>query len=146
LASRRRITNISTGNFTSADFNKPFAPGRTPFDWLSRDPAEVDKYVADPLCGFPFTVQLAIDLLDALGPLTKPETIAGIPKTLPVYVFRGARDPIGANVQGLIDAYRKAGLDVAARIYPEARHETLNEINRDEVARDLIGWLDRAIA
>lgn len=125
------------------DFNKPFEPARTPFDWLSRDPAEVDKYIADPLCGFPFTVQLAIDILDAIGPIASKETVARIPKALPIYVFSGARDPVGARLQSLIDAYRAAGLTrVTQRLYADARHETLNETNRDEVTADLIGWLN----
>ncbi len=124
------------------DFNKPFRPARTDFDWLSRDPVEVDKYIADPLCGFPFTVQLAIDLLDALGPIAARETVARIPKALPIYLFSGARDPVGAKLDGLIDAYRNAGLaGVTTRRYPDARHETLNEINRDEVTADFLGWL-----
>ncbi len=124
-------------------FNKKFAPNRTDFDWLSRDEKEVDKYVADPLCGFPFTVQLAIDLVDALGGLTAPQNLARIRKDLPIYIFSGSADPVGENLTGLIEAYRKAGLtNVSSRVYPEARHETLNEINRDEVTADLIAWLD----
>jgi alpha-beta hydrolase superfamily lysophospholipase len=127
-------------------FNKKFSPARTEFDWLSRDPAEVDKYVADPLCGFPFTVQLAVDLLDALGEGTRPETVARIPKTLPVYIFSGASDPVGANINGLIDSYRRGGLArIAVQIYPEGRHEMLNEINRDEVTRDLVTWLGKIV-
>jgi alpha-beta hydrolase superfamily lysophospholipase len=122
--------------------NKPFRPARTPFDWLSRDPDEVDKYVEDPLCGFALTNQLAADLVGALSDLASPALAARIPKSLPIYVFSGARDPVGAKLQGLLDVYRAAGLDVTAKIYPEARHETLNEINRDEVTRDLISWLD----
>jgi alpha-beta hydrolase superfamily lysophospholipase len=121
--------------------NKPFRPARTPYDWLSRDPAEVDKYVADPLCGFPLTNQLAADLVGALADLASPQLAARIPKTLPIYVFGGARDPVGAKLQGLLDVYRTAGLNVTAKIYPDARHETLNEVNRDEVTRDLIAWL-----
>jgi alpha-beta hydrolase superfamily lysophospholipase len=124
-------------------FNKPFAPARTPFDWISRDAAEVDAFMADPMCGIDFTVQLAIDLLDALGPLTRPSMIAGIPKNLPIYIFSGENDPVGPNLKGLIAAYRHAGLTrVTSRIYPGGRHEMLNEINRDEVTRDLIAWLD----
>ena len=127
-------------------FNKPFAPARTPFDWLSRDGAEVDKYAADPLCGFQASVQLWIDLLDALGGIAKPARQARIPKRLPVYVIAGARDPVSANTKGLrqlLAAYRAAGLErVTHRFYPEARHELFNEVNRDEVTRDLIAWLD----
>jgi alpha-beta hydrolase superfamily lysophospholipase len=124
-------------------FNKPFEPARTPFDWLSRDQKEVDAYVADPYCGFPFSAQLAIDVLDALPGLLAPERLARIRKDLPIYVFSGERDPVGANVEGLIDDLRAAGFSrLTSRIYPDARHETLNETNRDEVTRDLISWLD----
>lgn len=125
------------------EFNRRFEPARTAFDWLSRDAAEVDKYIADPLCGFPFTTQLAIDLLDALGPLTRPETISRIRKDLPVYIFSGARDPVGGNINGLIDAWRGGGLQkIAVKLYQDGRHEMLNEINRDEVTRDLLAWLE----
>jgi alpha-beta hydrolase superfamily lysophospholipase len=126
--------------------NKPFAPARTKSDWLSRDPAEVDAYVADPLCGFDVTNQLAIDLLDALPGLVTPERLARIRKDLPIYVFSGERDPVGANIQGLVEALKSAGFTrLTIRIYPGARHETLNETNRDEVTRDLIDWLDGVV-
>ena len=82
------------------ELNKPFKPARTPFDWLSRDNAEVDKYIADPLCGFDSTNQLAIDLLGALADLASPATAARIPKGLPIYIFSGSRDPVGAKLQG----------------------------------------------
>ena len=125
------------------DFNKPFRPARTAFDWLSRDEREVDAYVADPLCGFPFTTQLAIDVLDALPRVTGRENLARIRKDLPIYVFSGERDPVGANIKGLIADLKAAGFaKLTTRLYPGARHETLNETNRDEVTRDLIAWLD----
>jgi alpha-beta hydrolase superfamily lysophospholipase len=125
-------------------YNRPFAPARTAFDWLSRDEKEVDAYIADPYCGFPFTNQLAIDVLDALPGLLAPERLARIRKDLPIYIFSGERDPVGANIKGLIDALKRAGFtQVTARIYPDARHETLNETTREEVTRDLIAWLDR---
>ncbi len=127
-------------------FNKPFEPARTPFDWLSRDPAEVDKYVADPCCGASFSTQLAIDLLDALPTLSAPEALARMRKDLPVYVMSGERDPVGPNLESLVEAFRAAGFSrLQVRIYPDARHEILNETNRDEVTRDLIAWLDGAI-
>jgi len=130
-------------------FNKAFAPNRTRFDWLSRDEAEVDKYVADPLCGFDVTTQLWIDVLDALAYIAKPEEHVKIPKTLPVYIFAGTEDPVGENTKSLgrlVDAYRRAGLyDLTYRYYLGGRHEMLNETNRDEVTRDLIAWLDAHI-
>ena len=127
-------------------YNKPFAPARTEFDWLTRDEKEVDAYVADPYCGFPFSTQLAIDVLDALPSLSSPQSLARIRKDLPIYVFSGERDPVGANIQGLIDALKGAGFTrLTTRIYPGARHETLNETNREEVTRDLIDWLDTVV-
>jgi alpha-beta hydrolase superfamily lysophospholipase len=125
--------------------NKPFKPTRTPFDWLSRDSAEVDKYVADPLCGFPLTNQLAADLTAALGDLASPAIASRIPKSLPIYVLTGDADPVGGTVQGLLDVYSAAGLDVTPKIYAGGRHEMLNETNRDEVTRDLIEWLDARV-
>lgn len=126
-------------------FNKQFAPARTAFDWLSRDTDEVDKYIADPLCGFPVSIQLWIDVLDGLGAATTARHQARIPKHLPIYVISGSRDPVGGNthsVTQLLAAYRQAGLDrITHRFYADARHELFNETNRDEVTRDLLSWL-----
>lgn len=131
-------------------FNKPFRPARTDFDWLSRDPAEVDRYAADPLCGFMVTVQLWLDLLPALGRVAEPAFQARIPKQLPIYVMAGSRDPVGENtrsLQQLLGAYRAAGLqNVTHRFYADGRHEMFNEVNRDDVTKDLIGWLDGVMA
>ncbi len=127
-------------------FNKPFRPARTDFDWLSRDSAQVDAYVADPLCGFDFTAQLAIDMLGGLAPLLAPEALTRIPKTLPILIVSGGRDPVGANLKSLIDAYRAAGLAPTVRLYPDARHEILNETNREEVKAELIAWIEGALA
>ena len=125
------------------EFNKPFKPARTASDWLSRDEKEVDAFVADPLCGFPFTTQLAIDVLDALPDVTSRKSLAAIRKDLPIYVFSGERDPVGANIKGLIQDLKATGFtQLTTRIYPGARHETLNETNRDEVTRDFVAWLD----
>ena len=128
-------------------FNKPFAPARTPFDWLSRDPAEVDKYIADPLCGFIPATQLFIDMLGGVTGAAARSCQAAIPKTLPIYIFNGGHDPVASNVGQLLAAYRAAGLkNVTHKVYREARHECLNEINRDEVTRDLTAWLGATIA
>ena len=127
-------------------FNKAFAPNRTAFDWLSRDEAEVDTYIADPLCGFAVSTQLWVELLDLLGDVARPERQARVPRDLPIYIFAGARDPVGENTKSLeqlVSAYRSAGVeDVSHKFYPGGRHEMLNETNRDEVTRDLVAWLD----
>ncbi len=137
-------------NFLSfGAFNKAFKPARTPFDWLSRDPQEVDQYVADPLCGFICTTQLWIDLLGGLESISDLRNLTQIDPQLPLLVIGGSRDPVSAGhrLADLAAALRQAGLkQVDLQIYPEARHELLNESNRDEVTRYLIDWLDKALA
>lgn len=122
--------------------------GRTEFDWLSRDPIEVDKYVVDARCGFPVTNQTWVDLLGALEDLGKAEW-SRLPRDLPILVFSGERDPVGENGKGvrkLVVALRGAGLSrVSDRLYPEGRHEMLNEVNRDEVVADLVRWMDENV-
>lgn len=142
LGARGKSALIRTLTFGA--FNKPFRPARTRFDWLSRDAAEVDKYVADPLCGFDASVQLWIDLLDAWPRIAK--SCAGVPKDLPIYVVSGSRDPVSNGTKMLrpmLAQYQAAGLKVEHKFYREARHELLNEINRDEVTSDLTGWMKR---
>lgn len=128
-------------------FNKKFAPARTVFDWLSRDAAEVDKYVADPLCGFPATVQLWIDLLEGWNAVSQPAHRESVPKALPLYVIAGGRDPVSGNTRQLgpwLAEYKAAGVaNLTHRFYPDARHELFNETNRDEVTRELIEWLGK---
>lgn len=128
-------------------FNKAFEPARTPFDWLSRDPAEVDKYIADKLCGFVCSPQLWIDLLAALNRIGRSEHLAQVPKNLPLYLVSGALDPVGgagAGVRRLAAAYQAAGLRrVEVTLYPEGRHEPFNDSNRAQVTADLLDWLRR---
>jgi alpha-beta hydrolase superfamily lysophospholipase len=130
-------------------FNKAFKPNRTAFDWLSRDEAEVDKYIADPLCGFTASTQLWVDLIEATVEAAKPENRERIRKSLPLYLFSGMEDQVNAEGRGctaLAESYRGMGLkNVSYKIYPRARHETLNEINRDEVTRHLIEWMDAVV-
>jgi alpha-beta hydrolase superfamily lysophospholipase len=126
-------------------FNKAFAPTRTAHDWLSRDPVEVDRYEADPRCGFECTTSTWIELLDGLADISRPSNQAKIRKDLPVYVIAGAEDPVSERVKGLyqlLRAYGRAGMkDVTHHFYPGARHEIFNETNRDEVTHELLVWL-----
>ena len=129
--------------------NKPFAPGRTGFEWLSRDEKEVDKYVADPLCGFTFTGSAFADFFGGLLALTDENRLQAMPKDLPVYFMSGDHDPVGQmgkGVQQVAEQFRQAGMkNVSVKLYKDARHELFNEINRDEVLSDLIRWLDGAV-
>jgi alpha-beta hydrolase superfamily lysophospholipase len=146
----RRGASPVLRKLTFDDFNKQFAPTRTNSDWLSRDPKEVDIYVADPLLGFTASNQTWVDLLDALSTLADRRNIARVPKDLPIYIFSGDRDPVGENGKGvrrLYDAYKRAGIyDVRLKLYPGARHETLNEINRKEVMADFVRWCEEVTA
>jgi alpha-beta hydrolase superfamily lysophospholipase len=126
------------------DFNKPFA-GSTGFEWLSRDPAEVRKYVDDKEAGFAFSNELARDIFAGFARMRNPSLEARIPRNLPVLVIQGEKDPVGENLKGtqaLLDRYKALGLTrVQHRFYTDARHELLNETNRDQVTRDVLGWL-----
>jgi alpha-beta hydrolase superfamily lysophospholipase len=131
-------------------FNAAFEPARTDYDWLSRDEAEVDLYVADPACGFGVDAAGTAQMMGGAPRLGDPEQLAGIRNDLPIYVFSGDADPLaggGPLVEMVADRYRAAGVeDVTVRLYPGARHETLNETNRNEVTADLVDWLDRVTA
>jgi alpha-beta hydrolase superfamily lysophospholipase len=128
--------------------NGSFGPARTKFDWLSRDADEVDAYVADPMCGTnaPSTYRFIADLMQLGFDTMQPASIAGMPPRLPVLLVTGERDIASndaAHVHELETRLRAHDLDVDARYYPDARHEVLNELNRDEVTADIIDWLDR---
>jgi alpha-beta hydrolase superfamily lysophospholipase len=123
-------------------FNDSFAPARTPYDWLSRDDAEVDRYVADPLSGddMPLTQGYVADLFQVVAPAIA--RIGAI--SCPVLIIAGDADPsgaMGAHPSRLAEALADAGVSVELRLYPGARHELLNETNRDEVTADVITWL-----
>ncbi|KGN37522.1 alpha/beta hydrolase [Knoellia subterranea] len=134
---------------TFGQFNGAFKPNRTAFDWLSRDEDEVDKYIADPLCGNVFTSAFFVDLLGGLQQINSAGAFAAVPRDLPILVMSGELDPVGEDTKGPIgvaDKFRKAGVsDVTTTIYPQARHEILNETNRDEVTADVLGWLEERI-
>ncbi|WP_053139948.1 alpha/beta hydrolase [Pseudomonas sp. MIACH] len=129
-------------------FNKAFKPNRTAFDWLSRDPVEVDKYINDPLCGFRCTNQLWIDLLGGLQQISKASNLVQIDPGLPILVMGGECDPVseGKRLKSLAHALREAGCqNLQLNIYPQARHEVFNETNRDEVTADVLTWLDQVM-
>jgi alpha-beta hydrolase superfamily lysophospholipase len=128
-------------------FNAAFEPARTEYDWLSRDPDEVDAYVADPACGFGLNPHSTSSMLEGLADAGDPARLAGIRSDLPIYLLSGDADPLaggGALIELVADRYRQAGVtDVTVALYPGARHEVFNETNRDEITADLVTWLDR---
>ena len=128
-------------------FNLAFAPARTDYDWLSRDEAEVDAYVDDPDCGFGLDPAATAGMLARAGDTAD---VSAVRADLPIYLMSGDADPLaggGPLVDLVADRYREAGVgDVTVVLYPQARHEILNETNRDEVTADLLAWLDRVTA
>ncbi len=133
-----------------AVFNAAFAPARTEFDWLSRDEATVDAYIADPRCGFGIDTDAAKDMFAGARRMADPGQVAAVRPDLPLYIAAGESDPVNANLallNVLIDRYRAAGLtDVTVRTYPGARHEILNETNCDEVMASIIDWIDQVLS
>ncbi|MET0728230.1 MAG: alpha/beta hydrolase [Acidimicrobiales bacterium] len=127
-------------------FNQPFEPARTQFDWLSRDEAEVDKFIADPDCGedLLLTYGFVAELMNVAAAATERDSIAAMPTDLPFLLVTGERDPVSndaAQVRALEQVLRDTDHEVTARYYADARHEVLNETNRDEVHADIVGWL-----
>jgi alpha-beta hydrolase superfamily lysophospholipase len=126
-------------------YNKPFRPNRTSFDWLSRDKTEVDRFIDDPLCGTLCSAGFYRDLIGLLDRIHRPECMVRIDRRLPFYIFAGSADPVGemgASPTALVEAYRAMGVqDIEFVLYPDARHETLNETNRDEVMENLLTWI-----
>lgn len=149
LAALRGQRNGSSLARAVADgpYNKPFRPNRSSFDWISRDENEVDAYVKDPCSGNLCSTGFYRDLIRGLVNIHRKEAMEKIRIDLPVYVFSGSADPVGdmgASPTALVNAYRAMGLkDLEFVLYPDARHETLNETNREEVTENLIAWILR---
>ena len=144
-----RSTSPLLNKLGFGDFNKTFEPNRTTVDWLSRDPDEVDKYVADSLCGADSSNQLWVDLTGGLLEVTSMSSLRRIPADIPILITGGSRDPVG-GVKGmslLANAYRKTGHDnLTLSVYEDGRHEMFNETNRDEFSADLIKWMTHAVS
>jgi alpha-beta hydrolase superfamily lysophospholipase len=130
-------------------YNNPFRPNRTAVDWLSRDEREVDAYIADELCGNMASAGFFRDLAILLNRIHKKSALSNIKQELPIYIFCGSADPVGdmgKSPMALAGAYRNLGIqDLEFALYPDARHETLNETNRAEVVGNLASWLARHI-
>lgn len=136
-----------THKLTFGAWNAEFKPNRTDFDCLSRDEAEVDKYVADPLCGIPISIGLWLDVLEWVYFNADDTNLKNLPKELPVHLQGGSKDPIsehGKAIEAIAPRLTAAGLgDVTLKILQDTRHESLNEINRDQTMADLADWLDQ---
>jgi alpha-beta hydrolase superfamily lysophospholipase len=130
-----------------ASFNNHFKPTRTDFDWLSRDPEQVDRYIADPLCGFACSSETWQQLLSGLIEISKSENLSKIPKHLPIYILGGDQDPVGRMGKGipaLAKKLRLTGHDkVTTKLYKDGRHEMLNETCKTQVYSDISDWIEK---
>jgi alpha-beta hydrolase superfamily lysophospholipase len=129
--------------------NAAFEPARTPFDWLSRDNAEVDAFINDPLCFPSLKLDSMQSFLGAFPRLADPQEIRKVSEDLPLYIFSGGDDPFGQRLEGvrvLIDRYRSAGLtSIAHDFYTGGRHEMLHETNRRDVITNLLVWMSSIV-
>lgn len=126
-------------------FNKAFKNTRTDFDWLSRDPAFINSYLADPLCGFRLSNGFWQRFVLGLSELYQPRSMQRMHSDLPIYAFAGDCDPVGhmgKGVKQLVEKLKAAGChNVTMKLYPNARHDVLHEVNRKEVMDDMLGWV-----
>ena len=136
-------------NMAFGSYNKVYDSVKTKFDWLSRDEAVVQKYIDDPMCGFLPTCTLFRDLMNGVKIITNTKNLENMDKDKPVYFMSGTKDPVGDCGKGVKIAYNnflKAGMkDVSIKLYPEGRHEMLNELNKDEVYTDILNWINSKI-
>ena len=138
------IDKLAFGKYNS-EIDNP----QTPADWLSRDRERVDKYIADPLCGFTFTANGFSTLFELILRLHRQENLERVPKDLPVLLISGTADPVGDYGKGVrrsYDSLRAVGLtDIQLKLYEGGRHELLNETNRGEVAQDVYNWIEETV-
>lgn len=129
--------------------NAAFEPARTPYDWLSRDEAEVDAYIADPLCGFETQAGRRETAAFDRARIADPAEFAAIRPDLPILLLAGDQDPINRGMAGLHlleERLRAAGVvRLDTQYYVGGRHEMLNETNRGEVTANLVGWVNGVV-
>ena len=136
-------------NLAFGSYNKIYDNPKTEYDWLSRDEANVQKYIDDPLCGFIPSCSLFRDMMTGVKFITNKKNLTAMNKDMPVYFMSGDMDPVGECGKGVQKAYNnflEAGMkDVSIKLYPGGRHEMLNDINKDEVYTDILAWLESKI-
>ncbi len=128
-------------------YNKRIKNAKTRYDWLTKEEKIVEAYLADKDCGFVFTVNGFKTLFELISRAKNPDNLAQIPKDLPLLVISGEEDPVGAYGVGVKKAYQ-ALIDAGVRnikltLYPEERHELLNETDREKVMEDIVAWISK---
>ncbi len=140
----KKHKSSTMNNLAFGSYGKRFE-GRTPFDWLTRDEAIVDQYIDDPYCGYLFTVQGMKDLVIVNGQSNTADWFRAVPADLPILVISGALDPVGEYGKGIDKVCEKleqtGHRKVTKILYPDCRHEVLNELNKDAVMQDVLNWI-----
>lgn len=131
---------------TFQSWSKTIPDHETPFDWLSRDPDEVRKYVDDPLCGWDASVSLWQDIFGFVFFGADDRNFSRLDRSLPINLVGGEKDPAtdgGKAVEHLAKRLRRMGFsNRVSTVYADTRHESLNEVNRDTIMRDFAEWVD----
>ena len=139
------VPSAKLQNIAFGAYNNRIEDRRTEFDWLSRDSAVVDRYAQDPLCGFIASGGLLRDMMSGISYIQKNSTLASMNKELPILFTAGEADPVGDYGKGVLKAaekFRQAGMrHVSVKLYPQCRHEILNELNREDIFRELGQWI-----
>ena len=140
-----RLPNNKLDKLSFGSFNSKIKDARTPFDWLSRDEKEVDKYIADPLCGFVCSSVFYADLIDGVEVANNKALMKNIPTSLPILIISGSADPVGNYARGVerfAANYKSAGIkDLTLKLITGARHEILNEIDKKDTYQYIGSWL-----
>jgi len=134
-------------NLSFKGFNKKF-DNRTAYDWISTRNDIVDKFIDDEKCGFIFTALGFRDLFTLLDSVSHTSWYESVPTSLPIFAIYGGMDPVGAygkGVKKIVDKLRSTGHNVTDKLYPNCRHELLNETNNKEVYADVLEWIDNEI-
>ena len=141
--------DLTLNSLSFGAYNKAFKPNRTDFDWLSRDNQSVDDYIADPLCGFPFTTYAFLDLFNGLSEIAGKTWAQRVPNK-PIMLLSGDQDPVGGNSKGVKQVYKwlnKTGHNkMCLKLYQNGRHEMLNELNKEDVYKDVLLFLESRAA
>lgn len=128
------------------NYNKKFSKD-TKVEWLTKDKEKKQEYIDDELCGFVCTASFFVDMLDGINRNAKKSNVKRVPSDLPMYIFSGTMDPVGNYGRDVVGTYKLykdlAGLEnVKLKLYENGRHEMLNEVNKNEVYKDVLGWLE----
>ena len=113
--------------------------------WLSRNEENVKNYAKDPLSGFVFTLNAFYNMFDGMSKMNVQEKNGNFPKELPIHFVAGSEDPVGAHGKGVETVYNryveKGAKKASIKLYPEDRHEILNEVDKEIVYQDLLDWI-----